>query len=201
MRAQRRIAALAAAGLLWVAPARAAETIAPGSYCRLPEPGEEPECLEPSRRQYPGFFERLGSGEPSDADVAAVEADVAGGERAYLALSSLAYGYHQLAQRAARSPGEDPSIVARLERWNALLASAYASTHDEQYRAAIRSAAEDVRDRSAALELSCVDASGSSVPCRTTESVLRGIDQAGGEVGVRGALSRLLRRVFGSEAP
>ncbi len=203
MTGRRRALALAAA--LWLAaPAQAGEggAIVPGAYCPLPEQGELPRCLEPARRQYGGFFDALDEGEPSAAAVAALEWDLARGgasERAYLALSSLAYGYYRLAQAAAASPGEDPTIVARLERWNELLASAYASSGDAAYRQAVRSAAQDLRARSD-IELSCVDASGERVACHSTESVLRGLDRASGEVGGRGAVQRLLQRLFGGDS-
>lgn len=193
---------LALATPLGATPVFAGEgPVAPGSYCPLPEKGEVPKCLDPARSQYGGFFEALEQGEPSDAAVAELESDLARGgssERAYLALSSLAYGYYRLAQVAAASPGEDPTIVARLERWNALLSSTYAGSDDAAYREAVRSAARDLRERSD-IELSCVDASGERVACRSTESVLRGLDQASGEVGARGAVRRLLERVFGGD--
>lgn len=196
----RRAFALAAA-LGLAAPAHAGEggEVVPGAYCPLPERGELPRCLEPARREYSGFFDALDEGEPSPAAVAALESDLARGgasERAYLALSSLAYGYYRLAQAAAASPGEDPTIVARLERWNELLASAYASSDDDAYRQAVRSAARDLHARSD-IELRCADASGERVACQSTESVLRGLDQTSGEVGGRGAVQRLLQRLFG----
>jgi hypothetical protein len=196
--------ALALAAALWgAAPAGAGEgeAVAPGSYCPLPTRGEVPKCLEPARSTYAGFFDALEHGEPSDAAVAELESDVARGgasERAYLALSSLAYGYYRLTQVAAASPGEDPTIVARLERWNELLSGAYASSDDPAYRQAVQSAARDLRARSD-IELSCVDASGERVACRSTEAVLRGLDQASGQMGARGAVQRLLERVFGGD--
>ena len=199
-RGRTRAGALASA--LWLAgplPAHGAGEVRPGAYCPLPKTGEQPKCLEPARGQYGDFFEALDGGEPSDAAVARVEEDLASGgasERAYLALSSLAYGYYRLAQLAASTPGEDPSIVARLERWNGLLSGAYASSEDADYRQAVRNAAEDL-DQQSAVELECVDAAGETVPCRSTEVLLRGLDQAGGEVGVRGAVQRMLRRIFG----
>jgi hypothetical protein len=190
------------AAALWIAApglSRPAGDVVPGAYCPLPKAGERPECLEPARGQYGAFFAALETGEPSDTAVEQVEADLARGvasERAYLALSSLAYGYYRLAQLASATPGEDPSIVARLERWNGLLSGAYASSPDPAYRRAVRRAAEDLDERSA-VELPCVDAAGHTVPCRSTEVLLRGLDQAGAEVGVRGALRRMLRRIFG----
>ena len=116
----------------------------------------------------------------------------------YLALSSLAYGYYRLSQQAAATPNDDPELVARLERWNALLARAYASSpQDADFQDSVREAALDLRRRAPPVALSCLDASGGRVSCDSTEAVLRDIDRLRDEVGVRGALSRLLGRFFG----
>lgn len=203
MRSGRRLCTGAALAALLgaTAVARGAGEVAPGAYCPLPEPGKTRECLEPARGRYGGFFEGLESGEPSDEAVAQVEADLAqgGGERAYLALSTLAYGYYRLADLAAATPGEDPAIVARLKGWNALLARAYAGAEDPDYRRAVRSAAVDLSEHSRAVQVDCIDARGEPIECTSTEAVLRGLDQTSGEVGIRGSLQRILERLTGGD--
>jgi len=37
------------------------------------------------------------------------------------------------------------------------------------------------------------------VGCTSTESVIRGFNRAGDQVGIRGALGRLLNRMFGDD--
>ena len=173
----------------------------PGSYCPLPEAGEVPQCLAPAQETYGDFFEAVERGPGDDGSLAAVESDVTGdvGPRRYLALSSLAYGYYRLAQRAAATPGEDPRVVARLERWNGLLARAYSENEgDEGYRRAVRSAAEDL-DTRVDVVLACSDARGEDTECNSTEAVLRGFNRASDQVGIRGALSRLIGRFWGGE--
>jgi hypothetical protein len=185
-------------GTAWAA----GDPAATGAYCPLPPPGQKPRCLGPAQATYAEFFAALESGVPSDAATARLDADLAAGsgsENAYLALSSVAYGYWRLSERAAQAQ-TDPALATRLESWNALLGQAYAaSPADESYRAAMREAALDLRHRAPPVRLRCVDASGASVECDSTEAVLRGIDTASAEVGLRGALERLLERIFGGE--
>jgi len=173
-----------------------------GAYCPLPPPGQTPRCLDPAKAQYGDFFASLEQGVPGDAAAAPLEADVAAGpgsERAYLALSSLAYAYWQLSERAAAS-SHDASVALRLERWNALLREAYASSGDDpSYRAALREAALDLRRRAPPVQVRCIDAAGYTAECSSTEAVLRGVDATADEVGLRGALGRLLARIFGDE--
>ncbi len=174
----------------------------PGSYCPFPKPGEKPACMLPAKQTYGEFFAALDANAPVDAAaLARVEADVAAGassENAYLALSSLAYGYYRLSQQAAATPNNDPEIVARLERWNALLAQAYAtSAHDVAFQESVREAALDLQRRSPKVALSCLDESGARVSCDSTDAVVRDIDRLRDEVGVRGALARLLGHFFG----
>jgi hypothetical protein len=175
----------------------------PGAYCPLPEKGEVPSCMAPARETYSGWFDALERGALADADAAQVESAVAQGaasEHAYLALSTLAYGYYQLARREADRPEQDPAVAARLTRWNTLLESAYAASPDDAaYRAAVRRAAEDLRQR-AAIRLPCQDAKGAPADCNSTEAVLRGLDAADEQLGIRGALDRLLRRLFGGSS-
>lgn len=185
------------------APALAGGGAAPGAYCPLPEPGQKPACLGPARQTYTEYFTALDAGAIADADAASLEAAVAQGaaaEHAYLALSSLAHGYFEIARREAARPEQDPEVALRLARWNALLERAYAaSPDDESYRAAVRRAARELRDR-APLQVPCRDEHGAASECSSTESVLRNIDAADARAGVRGALERLLRRIFPQEA-
>jgi hypothetical protein len=196
-----RLALLGVACLVGTARG-AGDPTAAGAYCPLPPPGETPHCLEPAKRAYGEFFTALEEGVPADAATGRVEADLAAGVasgNAYLALSSLAYGYWRLSERAAAEQA-DPALALRLERWNALLREAYAaSAQDSPYRAAIREAAHDLRRRAPPVRLRCVDADGTTSECDSTEAVLRGIDTASAEVGLRGALERLLERMFGDQ--
>jgi len=193
------------AGVLLAASAQGAGEIRPGAYCPFPKPGEKPACLLPAKQEYGEFFAALdANGSVGETAAARLEADVAAGagsENAYLALSSLAYGYYRLSQQAAATPNEDPELVARLERWNALLSRAYASSpQDAKFQDSVREAALDLQRRAPPVELSCLDQSGGRVRCDSTEAVLRDIDRLRDQVGVRGALSRLLERYFGDGA-
>jgi hypothetical protein len=179
-------------------------TPGPRVYCPLPEAGEVPACLDPAQQTYGEFFSALDA-EGVDADSLAPVEDAVGrgssSEHAYLALSSLTYGYYRLAARAASSGTADPEVVERLVRWNDLLANAYAeSAEDPAYRAAVRQAAEELHAR-APIALPCRDASGEAVACTSTERVLRGFNAASEDVGLRGALERVVRRLFGESAP
>jgi hypothetical protein len=200
-----RSARATAALLAWIllrAPAPGADEIQPGAYCPLPQAGEVSECLQPAREEYDDFFAAVDAGQVDDAESARVEAVVAGGgasANAYLALSSLSYGYYRLAQRVAAAPGADPAAIARLERWNALLAQAYeTSTDDPRYREAVHAAVSDLHQRSQ-VRVGCADAQGQPAECDSTEAVLRGFDAAVSEVGIRGALQRLIERILGPE--
>jgi hypothetical protein len=193
------------AGWLLAANAQGAGEIRPGAYCPFPKPGEKPACLLPAKQEYGDFFAALDAeGDVGEAAAARLEADVAAGagsENAYLALSSLAYGYYRLSQQAAATPSDDPVLVARLERWNALLSNAYAaSPEDARFQASVREAALDLKRRAPPVSLSCLDESGARVRCDSTDAVLRDIDRMRDQVGVRGALSRLLGRFFGDGA-
>lgn len=184
-------------------PAGAADKIEPGAYCALPKAGETPKCLAPAREEYDAFFDALDEGALSDEQTARLERDVAagaGGSQPYLALSSLSYGYFRLAQRVAASGEQDAAVVARLDRWNALLAQAYVgSEEDDAYRDAVRDAAEELEERTT-VALRCVDGGGVEAACNSTESVLRGINAASREVGIEGALERLIERILGGSA-
>ena len=173
----------------------------PGAYCPLPTKGETRRCLEPAIAEYSEFFSALEEQDVSEARLARLESDVAAGaeaEHAYLALSSLAYGYYRLSQRVAAADDADPRFLARLEQWNALLAVAYdASGDDTDFRQAVREAALDLQRNAPPVRLRCVDERGETMECDSTDAVMRGIDAAANEVGFRGALERLLERIFG----
>jgi hypothetical protein len=200
------LVALVSGGALTIGapPVEAAGEIKPGAYCALPKPGETPHCLDPAKSEYSSFFTALDEGTPDDADAARIEADVTGqGDpgNAYLALSSIAYGYFRLSQRASEAPNVDPEIAARLERWNRILALAYAHDPDDaDFRGAVREAVTDLSQNAPRVTLRCVDAAGTETACDSTEVVLRGVDATAGEVGLRGALSHLLERVLGNGA-
>jgi hypothetical protein len=183
--------------------ARSAGEIKPGAYCALPKPGETPKCLDPAKSEYKSFFTALDDGDVDDTTAARLEADVAGegdAENAYLALSSLSYGYFRLSQRAAADPDVDPAIARRLERWNRVLALAYEKSEDnESFRNAVREAVVDLSENAPQVTLRCVDAAGVETECNSTEAVLRGVDATAGEVGMRGALERLLERMVGND--
>jgi hypothetical protein len=205
-----RPAAWLGLGLALLAPAArgddvASGEIAPGAYCPLPREGETPGCLEPARAEYGGFFRAVDAGSVDAADASRVEDALVGPDTstdAYLALSSLAYGYYRLSQAAAHSPGADPAIAARLERWNQILSAAYAADPDDAaWRAAVREAALDLKRRAPPVELACRDAQGEVAACDSTDAMARGLDASAGEVGIRGGLERLLGRWFGGGAP
>jgi hypothetical protein len=180
-------------------PSAAAEP-AQGTYCPFPKPGETPQCIGEVRSQYGEFFEGLADGHLTDAEAARLERDVeAGGSGAFDAVSGLAYGYYLLAERLA-SGGADPDATARLERWNALLARAWAGAPEGSgYRAALREAASDLHTRAPRVRLACRDAEGRATECGSTEEVLRLMDDVREETGVRGVLARLFRRLGGGE--
>ena len=173
----------------------------PGAYCPLPEPGVEPECLAPARARYGPFFEALEQGEVDADEAARIEAELTAGsgdQEAYLALSSLAYAYWRLALRAAEAEAADPELVAQLQGWNALLSAAYErSPEDSDFRGAVRQAAVDLDQHSPSEGLQCLDASGQPTRCYVTTSLIERIDRIDGQLGVRGAIRRLLERMFG----
>jgi hypothetical protein len=173
-----------------------------GAYCKIPEEGQPAACLQPAQRDYTEFFRALAQDKLSDEAAQRVERDVAQGaqsNRPYEALSTLAYGYYRLARAASARPGADPEVSARLERWNELLSTAYAtSEQDPGYRAAVREAALDVERRSPPMGLRCTDAKGNPARCDSTEAVVRAMDEMRDTTGVRGQIGRLFDRFFGS---
>ncbi|HYB13771.1 MAG TPA: hypothetical protein VEG67_09870, partial [Myxococcota bacterium] len=102
-----------------------------GAYCKLPEEGQAPACLQFAQHTYTEFFSGLAQNKVSDAEARRLEADVEKGaqaDRPYEALSTLAYGYYRLARATSSQGTADPETLARLEHWNELLAKAYATS-------------------------------------------------------------------------
>jgi len=206
MRPRGAAAGLVALLALGAAVARADDVgpSEPGAYCPIPKPGDPPRCLEPAIAEYGEFFDAVEQGRLEDEQpLSRVEGELEAGTRsgaAYLALSSLAYGYYRLSLRAAATPDVDPAIAARLERWNAILAQAYdAAGDDEAFRGAVREAALDLRRNAPPIGLVCRDARGAPVACDSTDAVLRGLDSTADDVGIRGGLERLLERILGGD--
>jgi len=191
------------AGSLFVPPPVAAGEVKPGAYCPLPKPGEKPSCIVPSQSEYGEFFRGIESGAPNEAQLRRVEAAVSRGshsENPFLALNALSYGYYAMAQAVARDRSSDPALIAHLERWNELFATAYeVSGENLDFREAVRSAALDLQDRTPALGLRCTDAKGDAARCDSTEAVLRGLSQKRETAGIRGTLNRLIDRLIANE--
>ena len=175
-----------------------------GAYCPIPEPGETPECLLEAKANYSDFFANLETGGPSKQAARRIESDLAGasGVRAYQALSSLAYGYYRLAERAAGSKHVDPEIAERLQRWNGILSQAFAASDAEpHFREAVREAAYDIHRRAPPVKFQCLDENGQSAECDATAALLLLADTTRDDTGVRGQLGRLFDRIFGEDGP
>ena len=189
---RRALACAVLAGLVSPADVARADTgnpSLPGAYCPIPEPGQAPACMDVAREEYGGFLAEVDSGSLSDGSARQLEADLASTDRVYLAVSSIAYGYYRLAQRAAEQPGQRPVLVARLEHWNSLLSNLYESSTDQpKIHRAVREAAEDL-DRRAPRD--------AAPPLLTT---LQELDGQLETRGVRGALNRLVQRLRGEPA-
>jgi hypothetical protein len=173
----------------------------PGAYCPFPEQGQKPVCFTRVEEEYGDFIDAVDSGRVDDPKVAELERTLqqaGSAEDRGLALSSLAYGYFMLAERAAAAEHPDPVLVARLESWNALLGTVYQDTESEATRNAVRRAARDLDERAPAVATECT-AGADGESCKTTgrlQWTLRQIDDPDGESGVRGALGKLLGRVL-----
>lgn len=174
----------------------------PGAYCPFPKQGEVPECFADVEREYPDFVAAVDSGEVDSEPVKDVERALQAGSTGSartLALSSLAYGYFRLAERAAAAERPDPALVARLQSWNELLGRVYEGADaDSGFRLAVRDAAQDLHSRAPAVDADCEpDADGR--PCQTTGlllKTLRSLDDPAHPSGVRGALEHLLGRML-----
>ena len=174
-----------------------------GAYCPLPKPGEKPACLAPAEAQYGDFFAAVDEGTISDETAAQVEQDLRAlqaTDRAYMALSSLSYGYWRLAMRAAEAEEPDPAVLRQLQRWNDLLTAAYReSGEDPEFRDAVRTAAVDLDEHTPEDGLKCLDADGNPMRCRPTAGLVASIDSLDEQLGVRGAIRRVLDRMVGDE--
>jgi hypothetical protein len=182
----------------------------PGAYCPFPKKGEKPVCFTEVEQEYSDFFAAVDSGQVDGPRVRELEEtlkDTEQAEERALALSSLAYGYFMLAERAAASDRPDPALVARLETWNALLSSVYEEAESQpQFRTAVRDAALDLHARAPTVASSQEECGTGTdgPPCGTTSSLLaalRRIDDPDSETGVRGALGNLLERMLGEDEP
>lgn len=162
----------------------------PGSYCLLPDrPGGERRCLAPARQRYGELFESLeeGGAPPPEASQEVERELETGGPGAVLALSSLSYAYWRIALRAAETEEMDPALADRLEEWNRVLATAYERhRHEPELRHEIHTAAADLEAR----------APESVEPAR---GLLGRLDDVDGRLGLRGAIRRVLERVFGGD--
>ena len=187
---------------LWVglASAAAGGAVKPGAYCPFPKKGEKPACFTEVEQEYKDFFDAVDSGADIDDHEARLERELQeGGVDASLAVSSLAYGYFRLAQKAAAEAQPDPDLVARLQRWNQLLASVYQDAEaGSQFRDTVRDAAEDLVENAPAVSSECVDGlDANGAECNTAGtllSALTALDDPANDTGVRGALSRMLGR-------
>lgn len=187
-------AALVAAALLGLGAA--GDPAAPGAYCPLPEGDEPPACLQDATESYGSFFAGLeAGGVPPDA-LARVEGDLGGDER-YRALSSLSYAYYRLSQRAAETEQTDAAITARLERWNQLLGTAYATSDDPAFRSALREAAGDLEEHAPDVPVRCGGDRGNETGCTSTEVMVASMMDTRDRTGLRGLVGRLLGALFG----
>lgn len=185
-------AALLAAGVLLPLSLQASgnDPSQAGAYCPLPELGQVPQCLAPAKAEFGDFFAAVEAGGVEDSQSRRLEAALASGstgDESYLALSSLAYGYFKLAQRAAADPSSRPELAARLDRWNAVLLKAYSdSESNPEFQQAVRLAARDLDTKAPAI------APGGGL--------LQLISQADGRSsGMRGALEGLMGRILGED--
>lgn len=176
----------------------------PGAYCPLPEPGQVPACLTPAQQEYQAFFAGVHSGRLASEASAQVEADLAGTagiERAYLALSSVSYGYLRLAEQIGVRPDADPVLLARLGRWNDLLVGLYGHSQlDPEFRRAIQLMATDLHRhlarQSVVMPASC---GGDLESCGQSAELLRAMAAVDQHTGVRSPLAQLLQRLVGAQ--
>ena len=101
------------------------------------------------------------------------------------------------------SPGKQlrPKIqeaMVRSDKTVVVLSRAYeASADSPQFQYAMLNAAQDLQERAPAVSLQCADAEGQPAKCSATEALLRSYAAASSEIGIRGALQKLLERVTG----
>lgn len=172
----------------------------PGAYCPIPEPGEAPDCQTPARERYADFFEALESGRLDPAQTAQIERALAdsGDERAaYLALSSLTYGYYRLAHAASKQPRANHRLTARLVRWNELLTKVYgAESTSPALKQAVRRAAEDLAMRAPAVGVTCT--AGRVEDCEAARGLVGALAAVDERTSVRSPLSRVIERLLGT---
>jgi len=170
-----------------------------GAYCPIPEPGETPVCQEPARERYGEFFEAVEAGRIDPAQTAQIEAALthSGDEgAAYLALSSLAYGYYRLAHQTGGQPGSDPRLQARLVQWNELLAGVYGDeSTSPALKQAVRAAAEDLERRVPTVGVTCT--AGHVEECESLTGLVGALTAIDENTSVRSPLSRLVERLLG----
>jgi hypothetical protein len=169
---------------------------APGAYCPLPEAGQKPVCLSPAEAEYQAFFAAVDRGSIAEADTAALEADLsAGGEsaQAYLALSSISYGYWRLATELASAPDADPALRERLRHWNELLLTAYGqSESDPHFRDAVRMAALDLQRHTPGHGTRCRPGE----TCEHADSLVSALAAFDSNAGLRTPLEQLMQRLW-----
>jgi len=172
--------------------ATGAEAARAGAYCPLPTAGEVPACLTPAQARYGEFFDALEQGGLDADQTARVEADLTSRtDAAFLALSSLAYAYYQLARQLSERPDADPALTARLAHWNSLLLNLYGTTEaDPELRQAVREAASNLQERSPAPP------TGPS----SADSLALALARMDAEAGLRGPLGHLLHRIWAEPA-
>jgi len=195
--------------LVWIAgPAAAAERSgkpSAGAYCPLPEKGKKPVCLSPAEARYQGFFQAIERGDLDDRHAAAVEADLLAGanpERAYLALSSVTYGYYRLADLVGSRPEADPALLARLSHWNRLLLQVYGEKGPRSdFQLAVREAAVDLQARTPAAGELCARSHSVEGECPGADGLVRALAQIDSSAGIRAPLSKLMNRVVGRSDP
>jgi hypothetical protein len=154
--------------------------------------------MQTARAEYGSFLADADAGQVRDETAGALEADLESEERAYLALSSLAYGYYRLAQWAAAEPSPSPVLTARLDHWNSLLSTLYAdSERGSDLREAVLAAARDLHERAPRVPTQCGDAAGELEECDSAGVLvwtLQNMEEQNQRRGIRGALSRLIDR-------
>jgi hypothetical protein len=95
-------------------------------------------------------------------------------------------------------PGSgDAELSARLERWNSLMGDTYRASPDQEFRLAMRQAAADLARRSRPVPVRCADADGNITRCQSTDAVQQAVADVRDRTGIRGAVSRLIQRIFG----
>ncbi len=172
-----------------------------GAYCPLPAPGETPVCQAPARERYGAFFAAVEAGDIDPAQMVQIEAALTrsgdGDEgAAYLALSSLVYGYYRLALDAGAVPGSEPRLQARLVRWNQLLTRVYgADDTPPALKAAVRTAAEDLEKRVSTVGVTCT--AGRVEDCENATGLVGALSAIDEGTSMRSPLSRLIERLLG----